>query len=77
MLLKINTFNLQTCTADCIITSIHIVPGSNNDQFMWNSSELKGYIEHLRKNRDVLEDEGKFYVIGEKDLLRISLVFEN
>lgn len=54
----------QSCTADCIVTSIHIVPGSNNDQFCWNNSTLKEHMHHLRSNADVLKKEGKFYIMG-------------
>ncbi|OXU21848.1 hypothetical protein TSAR_009630, partial [Trichomalopsis sarcophagae] len=55
--------------ADCYykIRSIRIVPGSNNDQFNWNFSEAREYLEALRNNADIVQDEGFYYMLDSKE----------
>lgn len=39
-------------------------PGSNNDRFIWQFSDVKEYMQSLRENRHVLEEEGPYYILG-------------
>ena len=73
--LSLNNFNyniiiftiykfIQTCDPNCIVTSFKIVPGSNNDQFTWNKSFIKQYMESLYLNQEVRQQEGTYYIMG-------------
>lgn len=49
---------------DGLITSVKIIPASNNDQFNWKYSEVKRHMEVLRSNQSVLPDENNYYIVG-------------
>lgn len=48
------------------ISSILTLPGSYTDISIWNGSFVKLYMEGLRRNREITESEGKYYIIGKK-----------
>ena len=55
---------LQIADSEYMITSIRIVPGSNNDQFNWNNSEALEYMQFLRNSPEVVQEEGLYYILG-------------
>ncbi|XP_031779801.1 putative nuclease HARBI1 [Nasonia vitripennis] len=60
--------------ADCnyLIRGIRIIPGSNNDQFNWNFSQAREYMEYLRNNPEIVQNEGLYYILGDSGYARSS-----
>ena len=56
--------NFQLIDNDCIFRNLRICPGSNSDKHIWNHSEAKQFFEHLRRTPEILEQEGRYYVLG-------------
>ena len=40
------------------------MPGSYTDQIIWNNSELKAFMESLRLDEEITNNEGSYYLIG-------------
>ncbi|XP_032457240.1 putative nuclease HARBI1 [Nasonia vitripennis] len=61
---------------DCnyIIRSIRIISGSNNDQFNWNFCGARDYLELLRRNPEIIENEGHYYMLGDSGYARSSVL---
>lgn len=55
-----HSMNVQAmCDNDSLITNLRICPGRNHDQFIWNHSLIKRYLEHLRRT-----DPYHYYILG-------------
>ena len=65
---KNNNFNkiFQISDNEYVIRSLRICPGSNNDKHIWNFSDAKMYMHYLRESNEILEQEGRLYLIGNK-----------
>lgn len=40
------------------------MPGSFTDQIIWSNSEVKAFMECLRLDEEVTNNEGPYYLIG-------------
>lgn len=62
---KFHGLNCQIVSdMDHLISSILVFPGSYTDISVWNSSYIKLYMEGLRRNEEITQNEGKYYLIG-------------
>ena len=55
---------LKVVDFDNIIQDIRVCPGSNNDKHVFQHSDVRHLMLQLRENQEILEDEGKYYLIG-------------
>lgn len=53
---------MQITNANYVIQNISICPGSNNDRYIWNNSEMKDYLESLSND----PNEQPYYLLGKK-----------
>ena len=59
--------NVQIVTdSDYNILNHRICPGSNNDQFIWQYSDMKTHMENMRLNEQLTQEEGQYYLLGNK-----------
>ncbi|XP_023248179.1 putative nuclease HARBI1 [Copidosoma floridanum] len=57
--------SLNISDTDYNILSMRIVNGSTHDQFVWDFSEVKEHMYSLRANLEIVDNEGRYYVIGD------------
>ena len=57
---------LQVSDMDYNILDIRICNGSTNDQFVWQHSDVRNHMYELKNNRDIVRDEGRYYLLGIK-----------
>ena len=41
------------------------MPGSYTDTIMWKYSDIKRYIEALRRDENIIRNEGKYYILAD------------
>lgn len=46
------------------IIGLQMLPGSYNDQSMWNISPFRRHMEYLRLDQEISNDEGNYYILG-------------
>ena len=54
----------QIVDSDYNILNVRVCPGSNNDRFVWQFSEAKEYMDYLRGNENIVQEEGYYHILG-------------
>lgn len=54
---------------DYKILNIRICSGSTNDRFIWRWCDAWEYLHELRRDIDIMDEEGTYFIIGNNQTL--------